>query len=68
MVNRNLIKDKSFPEGTILSWTEKKKKLPLRWRERERERNRKKGYVEFSMRFHPVKSIESGIIGLSTVV
>lgn len=38
MVNRNLIKDKSFPEGTILFWTEKKKKLPLRWREREREK------------------------------
>lgn len=40
MVNRNLIKDKSFPEGTILSWTEKKKKLPLRWRKREKQRER----------------------------
>lgn len=47
----------------------KKKEIAIALeKERERERNRKKGYVEFSMRFHPVKSIESGIIGLSTVV
>ena len=65
MVNRNLIKDKSFPEGTPSSLGRKKKEIAIAL---ERERNREKGYVEFSMRFHPVKSVESGIIGLSTVV
>lgn len=48
VLNRKLIKDKLSPGGTIPA--SRKRKTSLRWKG--------KGYVEFSMRFHRVRSVK----------